>query len=142
MSCAEAQDCATTTIVGQLEGACDAESGPWKGPRYASGRSGAGILKKKHRRSGCKVCVASEWKTKVRRAVAQALNEEYASRSPSGGYLAKDRASLDLYCAYSSPGGVETVVKSSTKTSRRSCGDGLPGVRVPGATFIETRGLK
>ena len=30
-------------------------------------------FEKKHRRSGCKVCVASEWKTKVRRAVAQAF---------------------------------------------------------------------
>ena len=115
ISCAEAQDCATTTIVGQLEGACDARARTLERASLREWAQWRRDFEKKHRRSGCKVCVASEWKTKVRRAVAQALNEEYASRSPSGGYLAKDRASLDLYCAYSSPGGVETVVKSSTK---------------------------
>ncbi len=114
-SCAEAQDCATTTIVGQLEGACDARARTLERASLREWAQWRRDFEKKHRRSGCKVCVASEWKTKVRRAVAQALNEEYASRSPSGGYLAKDRASLDLFCAYSSSGGRETVVKSSTK---------------------------
>ena len=115
ISCAEAQDCATTTIVGQLEGACDARERTLERASLREWAQWRRDFEKKHRRSGCKVCVASEWKTKVRRAVAQALNEEYASRSPSGGYLAKDRASLDLFCAYSSSGGEETVVKSSTK---------------------------
>ena len=115
VSCAEAQDCATTTIVGQLEGACDARERTLERASLREWAQWRRDFEKKHRRSGCKVCVASEWKTKVRRAVAQALNEEYASRSPSGGYLAKDRASLDLFCAYSSSGGEETVVKSSTK---------------------------
>ena len=114
ISCAEAQDCATTTIVGQLEGACDARERTLERAALREWATWRRDLEKKHRRSGCKVCIASEWKTKVRRAVAQALNEEYASRSPSGGYLAKDRASLDLFCAYSS-GGEETVVKSSTR---------------------------
>ena len=115
ISCAETQNCATATIVGQLEGACDARERTLERASLNDWAEWRADFEKKHRRSGCKVCVASEWKTKVRRAVAQALNEEYASRSPSGGYLAKDRVSLDLYCAYSSSGGEETVVKSSTK---------------------------
>ena len=115
ISCAEAQNCATATIVGQLEGACDARERTLERASLREWAQWRRDFEQKHRRSGCKVCVASEWKTKVRRAVAQALNEEYASRSPSGGYLAKDRVSLDLFCAYSSVDGEETVVRSSTK---------------------------
>ena len=69
------------------------------------------------------------------------VNEE-PRRGPSGGYLAKDRASLDLYCAYSSPGGEETVVKSSTRDLatflRRTVYHRL---RVPGPPAIRRRGL-
>ena len=115
VSCAETQNCATATVVGQLEGACDARARTLQRASLNEWAQWRRDFEKKHRRSGCKVCVASEWKTKVRRAVAQALNEEYASRSPSGGYLAKDRQSLDLFCAYSSVDGEETVVKSSTR---------------------------
>ena len=70
ISCAEAQACATATIVGQLEGACDARERTLERASLREWAQWRRDLEKKHRRSGCKVCIASEWKTKVRRAVA------------------------------------------------------------------------
>ena len=94
-------------LVGQLEGACDARADPGKGlvREWAQWRRDF----EKTSEIGLQGRVASEWKTKVRRAVAQALGRD-ASRSPSG-VIWRDRVA-GPYCVLFS-WGEETVVKSS-----------------------------
>jgi hypothetical protein len=112
-SCAKAQGCVTATVVGQLEGACDARERTLERASLNDWARWRHDLIARHERAGCHVCVKSEWKTKVRRAVAQALNDEYASRSPTHGSGANDRMRMALFCAYSVKGGAETIVEAT-----------------------------
>ena len=98
---AERDGCEAATFVGQLEGACDARERTLERAGLDDWRQWRADLVKE--KKGCQVCVSSQWRTKVRKAVAAALNAEFASR-------ATDRNKLALYCAFSTDGGAEVVV--------------------------------
>ena len=100
---AERDGCAAATFVGQLEGACDARERTLERAGLDDWRAWRADLVKE--KKGCQVCVSSQWRTKVRKAVAAALNAEFASR-------ATDRNKLALYCAFSADGGAEVVVSA------------------------------
>ena len=100
---AAATGCDTATFIGQLEGACDARQRTLERAGIDDWRQWRRdlVVEKK----GCKVCVASQWRSRVRRAMATATSEEYESR-----------AVKKVFCAFAVPDSdEEIIVEASTR---------------------------